>query len=107
MVELNGASVPAFATYIRNTDPGSIANLPGLSIPLAVPRGNLPAGVEIDGPEGSDRRLLAIGAAIERLLQQRTGVVDAQVGVIGSIPQPDRITVNRRKPESFDNPIRE
>ena len=71
VVELNGASVPAFATYIRNTDPGSNANIPGLSIPLPVPDGSLPVGVEIDGPEGSDRRLLAIGAAIERLLQRR------------------------------------
>ena len=70
-VELNGASVATFATYIRNTDPGSNANIPGLSIPLAVPQGGLPVGVEIDGPEGSDRRLLAIGAAIERLLQPR------------------------------------
>ena len=72
VVELNGEKVPTFATYIRNTDPGSNANVPGLSIPLAVPDGGLPVGVEIDGPEGSDRRLLAIGAAIERLLQ-RTG----------------------------------
>ena len=72
-VELNGASVPTFATYIRNTDPGSNANIPGLSIPLAVPQGGLPVGVEIDGPEGSDRRLLAIGAAIERLLQPKCG----------------------------------
>ena len=72
VVELNGDSVPAFATYIRNTDPGSNANIPGLSIPLPVPHGSLPVGVEIDGPEGSDRRLLAIGAAIERLLQRNS-----------------------------------
>ena len=77
LVELNGESVPAFATYIRNTDPGSNANLPGLTIPLPVPDGSLPMGVEIDGPEGSDRRLLAIGTAIERLLQRPAGGVDA------------------------------
>ncbi|MCY4214047.1 MAG: indoleacetamide hydrolase [Gammaproteobacteria bacterium] len=68
-VALNGQSVPTFATYIRNTDPGSNANVPGLSIPLAAAEGCLPVGIEIDGPEGSDRRLLAIGAAIERLVQ--------------------------------------
>ena len=83
MVELNGESVPAFATYIRNTDPGSNANIPGLSIPLAVPDGSLPVGVEIDGPEGSDRRLLAIGAAIERLLRRQAGVVDATTRIQG------------------------
>ena len=36
VVELNGESVPTFAIYIRNTDPGSNANIPGLSIPLTV-----------------------------------------------------------------------
>ena len=72
-VPLNGDSVPTFATYIRNTDPGSNANVPGLSIPLAVPDGSLPVGVEIDGPEGSDRRLLAIGATIERLIKRQGG----------------------------------
>ncbi len=70
-VALNGESVPTFATYIRNTDPGSNANVPGLSIPLAA-QGGLPVGLEIDGPEGGDRNLLAIGAAIERLLQDRS-----------------------------------
>ena len=73
-VSLNGAWVPTFATYIRNTDPGSNANVPGLSIPLAVADGGMPIGVEIDGPEGSDRRLLAIGAAIERLIQAPGGI---------------------------------
>ena len=69
-VELNGQQVPTFLTYIRNTDPGSNAGIPGLSIPLAVAAGAMPVGVEIDGPEGSDRRLLAIGAAIEALTQE-------------------------------------
>ena len=69
-VELNGEQVPTFSTYIRNTDPGSNAGIPGLSIPLAVAPGEMPAGVEIDGPEGSDRRVLAIGAAIEALIRE-------------------------------------
>lgn len=69
-VELNGQRVPTFPTYIRNTDPGSNAGIPGLSIPLAVAPGEMPVGVEIDGPEGSDRRLLAIGAAIEALIRE-------------------------------------
>ena len=37
-VELNGEQVPTFPTYIRNTDPGSNAGIPGLSIPLAAAR---------------------------------------------------------------------
>ncbi len=70
-VELNGEQVPTFGTYVRNTDPGSNAGIPGLSIPLPAAVDEMPAGVEIDGPEGSDRRLLAIGAAIHSLVRER------------------------------------
>jgi mandelamide amidase len=67
-VDLNGTRVPTFFTYIRNTDPGSNAGVPGLSIPMALTRAGLPLGIEIDGPAGSDRRLLAIGLTLERIL---------------------------------------
>lgn len=63
-VVLNGRPCPTFATFIRNTDPGSNAALPGLSLPIGLSDG-LPVGLELDGPAGTDRRLLAIGAAIE------------------------------------------
>lgn len=67
-VELNGERVPTFPTYIHNTDPATIAALPGISLPAGVTRDGLPVGIEIDGPEGSDRHLLAIAAAIEGIL---------------------------------------
>jgi indoleacetamide hydrolase len=67
-VELNGAQVPTFPTFIQNTDPGSNAGLPGLSIPAGLTRNGLPVGLELDGPSGTDRRLLAIGLAVERAL---------------------------------------
>ncbi len=66
-VELNGVRVPTFNTFIQNTDPGSNAGVPGLSIPIAMTTAGLPIGLELDGPERSDRRLLAIGLALERL----------------------------------------
>jgi mandelamide amidase len=66
---LNGELVPTFLTYIRNTDPSSNAGIPGLSLPLPVADGALPVGLELDGPAGSDRHLLAIGVAIEGLLR--------------------------------------
>jgi len=67
-VELNGAQVPTFPTYIRNTDPGSNAGIPGISIPMGLTKAGLPLGLELDGPVSSDRRLLAVAAAIEALL---------------------------------------
>lgn len=64
-VELNGARVPTFATYIRNTDPASNAGIPGISLPAGLTRDGLPVGMELDGPAGSDRRLLEIARAVE------------------------------------------
>ncbi len=62
------SSLETFLLFIRNTDPGSNAGIPGLVIPVGLGPSGLPVGVELDGPRGSDRRLLAIGQAIEALL---------------------------------------
>ena len=67
-VMLNGKKVPTFPTFIRNTDPGSNAGIPGLTVPAGLTKAGLPVGIEIDGPAWSDRRLLAIGLAMERVL---------------------------------------
>ncbi len=67
-VELNGERVPTFPTYIHNTDPASIAALPGISLPAGLTAGGLPVGIEMDGPEGSDARLLAVAAVVESIL---------------------------------------
>jgi len=64
-VVLNGEMVPTFGTYIQNTDPGSNAGIPGLTLPIGLTPEGLPVGLELDGPVGSDRRLLAIGLAME------------------------------------------
>jgi mandelamide amidase len=66
-VELNGKQVPTFPTFIRNTDPGSNAGLPGLSVAVGLTKDGLPIGLEFDGPAGSDKRLLALGYAMEAL----------------------------------------
>jgi Asp-tRNA(Asn)/Glu-tRNA(Gln) amidotransferase A subunit family amidase len=56
------------AISIRNTDPGSNAGIPGISLPAGLSNDGMPIGVELDGPSGSDRRLLAIAEAVERIL---------------------------------------
>ncbi|MFH1339840.1 MAG: indoleacetamide hydrolase [Pseudomonadota bacterium] len=60
--------VPTFDTMIRNTDPGSNAGLPGLSLFAGMTPGGLPVGLEIDGPVGSDTKLLGLGMSIEAIL---------------------------------------
>jgi indoleacetamide hydrolase len=65
--KLNGADVPTFFTFIQNTDPGSNAGIPGLSVPIGRTAAGLPIGLELDGPAGSDRRLLGVGLALESL----------------------------------------
>ena len=67
-VELNGRQAPTFQTFARNTAPASGAGIPGLVIPAGLSEDGLPVGLEIDGPVMSDRRLLAIGLAIENVL---------------------------------------
>jgi mandelamide amidase len=66
--ELNGTPHPTFATFIRNSGPGSLAGIPGISLPAGLTAAGLPVGIELSGPAGSDRALLAIAAAVERLL---------------------------------------
>ena len=62
------SSLANFFSYIQNTDPGSNAGVPGLQIPLALgATSKLPIGLELDGPAGSDRKLIAIGLALEKL----------------------------------------
>jgi mandelamide amidase len=63
-----GAPVDTFATFIRNTDPGSNAGIPGLAFAAGATASGLPVGLELDGPLGSDRRLLSIGLAMEAVL---------------------------------------
>jgi mandelamide amidase len=74
-MSINGDKpVPTFDTMIRNTDPGSNAGIPGLSLYAGMTPGGLPVGLEIDGPVGSDAKLLGLGLSIE--------------GILGSAPPP-------------------
>ncbi|MNZ63517.1 Mandelamide hydrolase [compost metagenome] len=58
-----------FERLIQNTEPAASAGLPGIQLPIGIgSRSGLPVGLELDGPFGSDRRLLAIGIALEAVL---------------------------------------
>lgn len=71
------SSLENFGLFIQNTDPGSNAGIPGIQVPIALgATSNLPIGLELDGPAGSDRRLLAIGVALD--------------AVFGRLPPPRR-----------------
>ncbi|HUF19316.1 MAG TPA: indoleacetamide hydrolase [Burkholderiales bacterium] len=63
------SALETFLRFIRNADPGSNAGIPGLVIPAGLGQSSdMPVGIELNGPAGSDRRLLEIGLAIEQLL---------------------------------------
>jgi mandelamide amidase len=64
----DSSSLANFTLFIQNTDPGSNAGVPGIQLPISLGASTkLPVGLELDGPAGSDRRLLAIGMAFEKV----------------------------------------
>lgn len=74
-IDINGQMYNFEIAAGRNISPGSTAGLPGLVLPADLDRDGLPVSVELDGPAGSDKDLLAIGLAVEQ--------------VLGHIPPPD------------------
>lgn len=66
-VDIGGRSIAFVTAVARNIAPGSTSGIPGLVIPAGLTRG-LPVALEIDGPAGSDRALLALGLSVERAL---------------------------------------
>ena len=72
-----GGPAAEFAVTIRNTDANSVAGIPSIAFPAGITRSGLPVGLELDGPLGSDQRLLSIGLAVE--------------AVLGSVPPPPNI----------------
>lgn len=67
-----------FRLLIQNTEPMASAGLPGIQLPIGLgKRSGLPVGMELDGPARCDRRLLAIGIALE--------------SVLGRLPRPEGV----------------
>lgn len=55
----NGREEPLFPISVRNLLVGAIVGAPSVSVPAAVPSGELPVGLSIEAPPGQDRKLLA------------------------------------------------
>ncbi len=68
MLDVNGRRLPFTTAIARNIDPGSTAGLPGLVLPAGLTADGLPVALEFDAPAGADRRLLALGVSLERVL---------------------------------------
>jgi Asp-tRNA(Asn)/Glu-tRNA(Gln) amidotransferase A subunit family amidase len=69
LVMVGGRQVSVFEALTRNCWPASVADLPALCLPA--PAAGLPVGLEIDGPEGGDDRVIAIGLALEVIFSRR------------------------------------
>jgi indoleacetamide hydrolase len=68
-VSINGGEpIDEMATFLRDTDPTSVAGIPGLSLPAGIMQEGLPVRIELDGLTGTDRCLLAMGVAFEQVL---------------------------------------
>jgi Asp-tRNA(Asn)/Glu-tRNA(Gln) amidotransferase A subunit family amidase len=76
-VDIGGNAMPFATTMARNISPGSTLGLRSLVLPCGLTARGLPVAIELDGPAGGDRRLLAIGMAVEAVL-----------GVLGVLPAP-------------------
>ncbi len=67
---MGDATVPTFATCIRNTSPASVAGVPSLSLPAGRSRSGLPVGLSLEGAAGADATLLGLAAAVEAVLAE-------------------------------------
>jgi aspartyl-tRNA(Asn)/glutamyl-tRNA(Gln) amidotransferase subunit A len=64
------------AMYLNDitTIPANLAGVPGMGLPIGLaPEDGLPVGLQIMAPARHDARLYTVGAALERLLEQRWG----------------------------------
>ena len=68
-VFLGGQERDALPWLVASVEPAAFAGLPSLTLPVGLTQDEkLPVGLLIDGPAGEDRKVLAIGEAIERII---------------------------------------
>jgi amidase len=64
--EIAGRAMDTYHRWMEIVVPVSLAGLPALAAPAGFGPQDLPAGLQIFGPRGSDRRLLRLGQAWHR-----------------------------------------
>ena len=72
-VQLPSGEHDIFQALTASETPASLAGIPALTVPAGRDHAGLPFGIELDGPRGSDRRLIAIGDTLARLLADSAG----------------------------------
>ncbi|MBT0588030.1 amidase family protein [Alteromonas oceanisediminis] len=64
---VNGKEISIFEND-RNSTPGAVAGLPGITIPIGRSIENLPIGINLDGPRNADEQFLSDVEIIETLV---------------------------------------
>jgi indoleacetamide hydrolase len=67
-LDINGKAVPPFTAIGRQVAIGACASLACLVLPAGMTPAGLPVGLEFDAVPGADRRLLAMGLSLEKVL---------------------------------------
>ncbi len=70
MLELNGETVSTFDTVVRNTNPASLLGLPAITLPAGIASNGLPVGLELAGPNGSDRNLFDLAIKFQNIFEK-------------------------------------
>ena len=71
-----GERQPTTLTYVHNMAPAAVLGAPGLSVPIGLTASALPVAMELDGPVGEDRALLAIGQSFDEAFPSLTPSLD-------------------------------
>lgn len=64
-ISVDGKSLPTFPTLIQNTNPGSYAGLPSISLPATQTTTSLPIGIQLEALANQDLLLLEIAHFIQ------------------------------------------
>ena len=70
MLALNGETVSTFDTVVRNTNPASLLGLPAITLPAGTASNGLPVGIELAGPNSSDRKLFELAIKFQEIFDE-------------------------------------